>query len=288
MTDIEESAPGPRLLAMLEGDFLPTVRGRKAYKRPTAPPEHILRQVRTPKWNWHYQGPDMASLLAQETVTLDANAAYLTSASSATVARDALQHTGPWTKYERHPGFYQLMIDPDAWQSTQFVSPLGEGVHREIQWLPEPTVTLLQELVRADLWPPLVIIDSYTSPEKARMTKWTDQLRTLRADIILTGSREDYEAFKVAYSQAVQMLNGSDKCQIRRHDWYHAIQSQHTANIWRKAWKCVEAGCGPVSSGRVDALTFTKEAFMASQQTQPPLLRLDQTGLTFGTFKVVS
>lgn len=285
MTDTEDKTP--RLLAMLEGELLPSVRGRKAYKRPPQPPETVLRQVRTPAWKWHYTGADLASMLGQKLVTVDANAAYLSAASSVVVARDGLRHTGPWVKYERHPGFYQLMVDEDAWQDLRLVSPLGTADYRPVIWLSEPTVTLLQELVRADMWPALVIIDSWTSPEGARMTKWTDHLRELRADLILGGTTSEYDRFKLAYSQAVQMLKGSPLCMICRPDWYHAIHAQHTANIWRKAWKTALAGCGPVSAGSVDALTYTEDAFMRTQQAQPPLLRLDQSGLSFGTFKVV-
>ena len=284
---VEESAPGPRLLALLEGECLPTVHGRKAYRRPPALPEHVLRGARTPAWNWTYRGPDRESM-GDDLVHLDVNAAYLAAASSVRVARDELRHTGPWIRYDRHPGFYQLMIDQDAWQDTRFVSPLGQGVHRDVVWLAEPTVTLLQELVRADMWPALTIIDSYTSSEKVPLTKWTDRLRAMRVELIEANDGAGYDAFKLAYSQAVQMLKGHKFCQIARPDWYHAIHAQHTANTWRKVWKCVDAGCGPVAAGATDRLTFTREAFMATQAASPTLIRLDQSKKTFGSFKVES
>jgi hypothetical protein len=283
----DPTSPTFRLLALLEGECLPMVRGRKAYKRPPQPPEHTLRQVQTPAWNWEYHGPGRAEFFQQQLVHLDANAAYLTAASSVRVARDALHHSGPWLRYDRHPGFYQLMIDQDAWQDTRWLSPLGQAVHRDVVWLAEPTVTLLQELVRADLWPPLTIIDSYTSNEKVALTTWTNRLKGMRNELLRTEDEQGYESFKLAYSKAIQMLRGSEHCQIRRADWFHAIRAQHAANTWRKVWKTVDAGCGPIAAGSVDALTFTHGAYMATQAVQPPLLRLDQTGEQFGTFKVV-
>lgn len=293
MADQEEKAP--RLLALLEGAYLPTARGRRAYKRPPQPPDEVLRSVRTPAWNWTYHGPDVAEKLAQGladgVVNLDANAAYVTSASSVSIARDQLERTGPLDAYHRWPGFYQVELGPqDPWQEwgdTRLMSPLGQGVWRPVVWLSEPTVTLLTDLAQKDRWPSVTIMDSWTSPEKARLTAWTDQLRAMRTELITLGDTAGYARFKIAYSQAVQMVKGHKLCEIQRPDWYHAIHAQHTANLWRKAWNCVKAGHGPLSSGRVDALTFTRSDLDALQNLTPPPLRIDQSGLAFGTFKEV-
>ena len=278
----------PRLLAMLEGDYLPRARGRDALRRSkTPPPDAVLRSVRVPSWRWVYKGPDAKARLAQEMVYLDANAAWLTAASSVNVARDELQHTGPLAFYPRLPGYYQVLIgDEDPWDDVRLMSPLGQAAHREAVWLPEPVVTLLAELAQKDQWPELVILDSWTSTEKCRLTAWTNQLRAMRVDLIESGDKQALARFKVAYSQAVTMIQGDEQCQMRRADWHHAIRAQHTANLWRKTWKCVNAGHGPIASGKVDALMFTQGDFMAIQQLTPPPLRLDQSGMTFGTFKV--
>lgn len=283
----ETEDPTFRLLALLEKELLPKARGRNAFKRPKPVPEEILRSVRVPTWNWTYRGPDYKDRLAQELVLLDANAAYVSAASSFNAGRDELTHTGP-VVYQGHPGFYQVAIGKDdPWQSSLFVSPLGQYDHRDVVWFAEPTVGLLVERARKDELPELEIIDSWTTPEKCRLTDWTDRLRAMRAELIAAGDRKALDAFKVAYAQAVEMLNGSKKSLICRHDWYHGIRAQNSANLWRKGWNCALAGHGPVKSGSVDTLTLTRPDLDAIQKLTKPPVRLDQSGVSFGTYKIV-
>lgn len=285
MTDAVDKAP--RLLALLEGDCLPTLRGRSLLKRGPELPGALLRAVRVPTWNWRYRAADWRDRWDAETVLLDANAAYLSSAASCRVSLNGLTHTGPLTEYNRYPGYYQLGVDPGAWQDMRLMSPLGQAVHRDMVWLAEPTVTLLSELARVGDWPEFEIHDSWTDTAKVPLTRWTDELRDMRAVLIESGDRAGYDAFKIAYSQAIQMLRGDDKTIMRRADMNDAVRAQHNANIWRKAWNCVKAGHGPLASGRVDALTFRKDDVMALSSLMPPPIRLDQQDLTFGTFKIV-
>jgi hypothetical protein len=276
-----------RLLALLEGELLPRARGRNAFLRPPELPQEVLMSVRVPTWNWTYRGPDYRDRLKQEQVLLDANAAYVSAASSFNAGRDALQHTGP-VRFTGWPGFYQVVIGKDdPWQDSRFVSPLGQYDHRDVVWLTEPTVTLLFERAAKDELPEMEILDSWTTPEKCRLLPWTNRLRAMRADLIHAGDKARLKAFKLAYAEALEMVKGHEKCKTRRPDWYHGIRAQNSANLWRKGWNCALAGHGPVASGSVDTLTLTGPDLDAIQSLSKPPVRLDQSGVAFGTYKVV-
>lgn len=285
MTTEPEDRTKFRLLDLLEGELLPKKRHSRAKYRPPALPSTITDAVWMPSWNWTYKGPDARTRRKQPVVFVDANAAYLSAASSVLVAFDTLTRTGPLERYPRLPGYYRIRIERGAWQDSRWCSPLGEAPYREVIWIAEPTMTLLSERVRDDEWPDIEIVDSLTSTETCRLSDWTNRLRDMRAVLLDDGDRQAYDVFKIAYSQAVQMMQGSDKCAMRRPDWAHAIRSQHRANFWRKVWTCAKAGHGPIASGRVDGLVFTEPDLDAIKKLE--LLRFDESGKAFGTFKKV-
>ena len=82
------------------------------------------------------------------------------------------------------------------------------------------------------------------------------------------------------------MVQGHELCTIRRPDWYHAIHAQHRATMWRKLWRAVEAGVGPVRCAAIDAAEFTDAAYQFILTMDKPPLRIDNTGRSFGSFKV--
>lgn len=301
-------APRPgayKALDILEkGAGVPLVRKRSPYWGPLPPAVH--REVHTPVWRWERPGATAGT----ELVDLDVNAAYLSAASSLTVAHGALEreHVPAWAAL---PGYY--LIDWHPWPAVgDIMSPLGTNDPADIGpvWVAHPTVGLLVDLAKTGYWPNVVIHDAYTCSTPARLRKWAETIRDDRAAVIAqrdaaapgsaahASALQRYEDIKHGYAMAVQMLNtpydppGTPREQQRkrnrayRPDWYAAIHAQHAANTWRKAWRCLLAGHGPASAGSVDRLTFEVNAFHAIEATAPCPIRMDPSGSTLGSFKV--
>lgn len=251
---------------------------------PELPPA-LLRGVRIPSWRWVYPDADLSDLT--QYAILDANAAYVSAASTVNIALNALTRTGPLDRFAGAPGYYRVRVRPDTWADRRIVSPLGGGSQRwdgEV-WLPMPTVDQLAELHREEVWPALEIVDSWTSPVHTRLTNWTNFVRDERIRMIESRDSVGLAAIKRSYVFALQMMQGHKKCKIRRPDWYHAIHAAHRANMWRKAWRAVEAGAGPVRMSSVDEMVFGRDDLMIACSVRGSV-RLDQMGRGLGTFKV--
>lgn len=301
MTD--QTVPEPyRAMHMLTEMYPPKVKGRLPYWRPKAPA--VLRDLHVPVFNWERQGCDCDD---DDTVTMDLNGAYLAAASSATFAHGALDVEGPVPI--KAPGVY--LITAHGWPNGELPSPLGtqpQGAARV--WVAHPTAILLDELSREGYWPEVEVHDAYTAATSCRLRPWTTAVtadrdnalkrRALVAADVVAGLADhqdveaaelDYQAIKDGYSIAVQLMRGpaegaKTKSKVYRPDWYATIHAQHAASMWRKAWRTVLAGWGPVAMGGVDTVTWRTQDLAEIQMRPVPLLRVDPTGHQLGAFKI--
>lgn len=295
----------PRLLALLEGECAPALRGRKALLRGWDKPAYqILGGAPVlPSWKWTnpYTRPEATR------ITTDVNGAWLAAASCVNVAWGGLVHAGAQTEYRRRPGYYYTQIPEGSWADLRMPHPLGTSRYDAgMVWLPEPVMTLLQDLNRRGDWPDIRIYDAWLPQDTAdgqegpsvRLSTWVSEVQRQRLALIAGGdeTRAQLADFKVAYAQAVEMMHGplddqgKPKCYLRRPDWQHAIKAMHAANTWRKAYACALAGHAPAAVGGVDALDFTAEDLIAIQQLttgeRRGPLRIDQSGRSLGALKI--
>lgn len=298
----ERQMPLYRALSMLENEYAPTLNRRSPFWRPK--PATPWRDIHTPLWNWihpAYVGQPLSL------THLDVNGAYLAAASSGGFAHGALEHTGPLSLDGRIlPGYY--LIEVHAWQYPDIVSPLGSSELSGRIWVTAPTIELLAQLVRSGFWPDLTILDSWTCPQVCRFRDWVTAINVDRARAIsvreaakAVGSAEEikaaeahYEAIKTGYAMAVQLMlgpaeGGEIKSAVKRPDWYHTIHAQHAASTWRKVWRTLQAGYAPVMMGAVDEVTYLTcdaQAMADPGRFGGPLLKVDETGVQLGAFKI--
>jgi hypothetical protein len=286
-----------RALDGLLGPYMPTLRKKGIKPRPLlhADPVPVEESVIVPGWDWSREGAEHFDRIA-----LDANAAFISPLSGTEFAHNRLVHTGP-QEFNKLPGYW--LIDAHSWPDSRIVSPLGQGIRaRGRIWLATPTVALLAQLYESGHWPDLTVHDSWT-PEfgaKVRFKEWAAWIRDSRA---ATFDPEDLEArqhIKDGYSAAVTMMGGLSetdraegtkraKSKMRRPDWKTTIRAQSWANMWRKAWNCVQAGVPVMGMRETDELIFASEDVDFLKALDPgdkrTPLRFDQSGLTLGTFK---
>lgn len=299
MTDTDDR-PVYRALSMLENEYVPLLKRRAPFWRPKPPT--CFRDVHTPAWNWTHDAYEQGMEL--DLTFLDRNAAYLSGASSAQFAHGELKHTGAMAGPGKHPGYYR--IDSHSWSDSRIVSPLGSARTEGQIWVAYPTLELLQKLSAAGYWPDVQIRDSWTCAETVRFRGWATAVNIDRAHALRQielaekeGSEADqaeaydrYVTIKTGYSMAVQLMlgpseHGTVKSAVKRPDWYHTIHAQHAASVWRDTWKCVEAGYVPIMMGSVDEVVWLTDDFLSiGSFTTPPLLKLDQSGIALGAWKV--
>lgn len=265
----------------------PLLHGREPYWHPKPAP--CAKECRYPAWSWQLDGADV--IPAEDTVDLDANGAFLAPLSGTYLAHSELEHTGP-QPFREIPGYW--LIDTHRWSDPRIVSPLGEGTIRPRQWLATPTVELLSKLADQGFWPEFHIHDSWTCEDKVKPSKWATWIRGERLEAIQSADRARYDAIKLGYAYAIQMLNGPAegeraKSKILRPDWFMAIRAAHAANMWRKAWALLQAGIMPLGMAAVDEITVWRDDFhhlvqLASQDK--PVIPIDTTGMKLGAFKV--
>lgn len=289
----------PRLLALLEQDYAPQHQRRNALLRDWDKPAYQVLGAAPvlPSWKWTnpYTHPD-ASLL-----TIDVNGAWLAAATCVTVAWGPLVHAGAQTGYRRLPGYYYTEIPEGSWADLRIPHPLGTSRHDgTMVWLPEPVMSLLQDLAHRGDWPEIRIYDAWLPDGDiaVRMTRWANEIQRRRLLLIEGGdaTRHELADLKVAYAQAVQIMDGSPgkdgkpRCYLRRPDWQHAIKAMHAVNTWRKLYACAQNGHAPAAVREVDAVDFTLEDLIAIQQMttgdRRGPLRIDQTGRALGAFKI--
>jgi hypothetical protein len=286
---VEETELPPEFNAIraLENECVPT-RGREpriidATKRLGAAAPPWVGEVHIPTWEWS-RPHEPGDLFA-----LDATAQWVSAISSVRVAfgKPSVRVRGvqPFT---RAPGWWKVDLRGVRWgREHELMHPLGTGKWRTQTWLTHPTLALLMELVNDGKFPEFPVIDSLTATTDVRLTTWSDWIRDRRTELLDSDAPERImKVFKVRYSQAVEMMLHGNKFDYQRPDWAQAIQAQAAATVWRRAWRSVLMGHGPVAAGSVDELVYTADDLAAIMETPEPPLTLDPTGRRLGTFKI--
>jgi hypothetical protein len=267
---------------------------RRQDEHPAHIPVHSVRgfclEAGGTGWSRPYAGP---------VVGIDRNAAYPSSAASVGVSHGPLTHTGAIAYDRKRAGLFQ--IDRFRWTEDGLPHPLGVGQPKgNTVWLTGPTVELLISLAEAGRWPDVTILDSWTAPA-CRMSDWTTYIQGFRRHALEQGEagREEYLRVKEGISTAFGLMRGQDngrrpnpKSPLYVPDWYQTIESHLAATLWRTADKCLRVvpDLGPVELKNIDELVIPAGAYetltSVLQENGKPVIRVDQSGIEYGTFKV--
>jgi hypothetical protein len=287
-------------LKTMERNAKPLRNGREPYWRPPVTP--ASRDFYGPAWNWHH--PIEFPQDAKEMV-LDANGAYLASIGSVAIAHSELVNAGAIDHNpdprDVAPGYYRIAVPHWSFAGT-IVSPLGDSsrVQTESQlWVAAPTLVLLLELERDGYLGAVTITDSWTARVTTSFRSWSDRLRAVRTecldriDLAHTAeqgehARARYDAFKTGYSAALSMMLTGEKCHSRRPDWAHTVYAQHSASMWRKAWRYTFSGLPLVSMGHTDEIAILAGDLHEALARPKPPFRYDPTGRSLGALKMKS
>jgi hypothetical protein len=289
-----------RFLSHLEGPFNPRRTGpdgrtSRMYLRPPLPGIIWAARIVTGyRWSRPYKG-----LIA----VLDRSGAWVSAASSVTVAHGALAHTGAMDECDGRPGYY--LVDVYEWpEADQLPSPLGGAKPGTQVWVPHPTATLLRDLVRQGRWPDVAVLDSYTSDAPVRLSEWTTHVNAVRAAAITDYGRQSpqYAAVKEAFGQAMSTMLGTFDGPVRRvwrsesarPDITHATQAQASATLWRWAddARRMVPELPPIALRNVDELVVPADALEILTSRPRPggrtPMAVDELGIKLGSFKVKS
>lgn len=293
-----------KVLDLLEKGGLEPIVGRKGpywAPRPSAPLASVIHNAMVPTLSWSREVAPGTSM-----TDLDANAAYVSAASSATFAHGELTRATVKEDDKVLPGYY--LIDAYTWGHGATGSPLGAADLSDSPyvWVSAPTYKLIRDLTQGaswtppGMWPDDTVYDAWVGESTCRLTLWVDVLRDLRAAFIDTGDGDAYEALKFGYSQAIQMLgvkpdpkgtpaaDRQKKNFAYRPDWAHTIRAQHAANMWRRGFQATLAGHPPVALGgaghMTDGLAFTTLDLTAVLALPKSPIKLDPTRRELGKF----
>ncbi|MFE5809446.1 DUF927 domain-containing protein [Streptomyces sp. NPDC056491] len=288
-----------RLLAAMEGgrDFDGPFVARRGGKAARWKPERpaIIDAARVMDgWSWELEDYD------GDVVVMDRNGSWPTAVSSVRVVWGQMENTGAIEEVTGvpRPGYYKVRVWP--WTEKDMPSPLGNETVGEERWITGTRMQLLVDLVSAGRWPDASASDSWTG-DPVRLSAWAHFVGECRRYALETHGRESsaYDAVKEAFGQSMGLMYGSLSgagaqttrvwnCKTRRTDWVHAIKDQASATIWRTADKVRRLGDGmaPVALRNVDELVLPAGALEAATAGERPALRLDESGTTFGTWKI--
>ena len=294
--DLDQALAKPRLLAALEGDYAPRRHGRDPFWRAPMPPvtddKRNYRRV-IPGWRW--ESPRWDEFRNVERIEMDANAAWLSAASGVRLGWGALKvhRVGVDAEFTGKPGYYLVRVYSESWTDTHLPNPLGLTQYGSpwdgFVWMTHHTLDLIRWLHAQDAgWGVPTVHESWTAEHAVSLQEWTQYVNSLRAVALTRGDTEAMDRLKLSYAQAIQMLPGSEKSNVRRPDWFDAIISRHAAETFRKMYRAREAHITPLRMEAVDAVVFTSEDVRKLMAMEKKPFRVDQTGLTLGAFKVKS
>lgn len=283
-----------RLLSALETTHAPTRKVGNVLKPAVLCPPlpgitSVAHVVTGYAWQRSYKGGAV--------VRLDRNAAYLSAAASVLVAHGPLEHTGPMNAYDPNRAGY-FLVQAHPWPLRTMPHPLGRPRAEQV-WVPAPTLQLLHQLAEQGRWADVEILDSYTA-HGVRLTRWTDMVRDLRAQVLQAHgpNSQRYDELKTAYSQALTMMIGEDnpgtgrrwKCKTHRPDWAHTVYAQASATLWRTADRCAglvdKPDLAPVAIVNTDEIHLPEAALTLVTRGDRAPIRLDPTGQRLGSYKV--
>jgi hypothetical protein len=304
---VRDLANRMRVLRMLEGSgkdwggpFAYVLGKRTARLRPWGkegvPPCVELARVIE---GWAFERPGFSGPVT----VFDRNGAWVAATATADVAHGPLERTGERDSASPLlPGYYQVAVYP--WTEEGMPAPLGNAEPGTSTWVPAPIAGLLRDLAREGRWPDDSAADSWTGQGRPLLA-WG---RLIRLETYGYGSGS-YQAAKESFSTALAMLNGAiggdstrpvrtwDKCNAQRIDWRHQIQTHSAATMWRTMDRARQVAgddpaLAPVGMRDKDELIIPTAA-AGIVVTRPwaaggkvPAVRVDNTGVTLGTFKV--
>jgi len=311
MNDLkEETTTDTRMypaLKLMERTTPPLRYGREPLWRSPLP--NAVSSPLIPSWNWHAIR-DFAP--GTETVTLDANGAYLSALGQTAISHSQLTRTGGTHHYPDPrtvaPGYYRITIPHWAFSGT-IVSPLGDSARLQTEdsvWIAHPTLILLLELTEPGHIGPFEILDSFTSTKHISFKTWYEKLRAVRTqcidqtEVAHPGGRPSdddkckctacvrYNAFKEGYSAALSMMLTGSKCKTQRPDWSQAVYATHSASMWRKAWRYTGTNKHLVSMGHVDEIQILRADLQEALDREPKSkpFRFDASGRALGAMKI--
>lgn len=284
-------------LTIMERQTPPTRYGHPPYWR--APVTPASRDCYIPHWNWLsvHEAPE-----GDDTITLDANGAFLAAIGAVKVAHAQLQHLGAIHDLPEPrdvaPGYYRVQVPTWAFSGT-IVSPLGDSSRIQTEdslWVAAPTLTLLIELYEQGALGSITIYDAWISTVTTEFREWSSTLRALRTtrldtiahaqtDAARSAAEDQYDAFKEGYSAALSMMLTGEKCKTRRPDWTHTVYAHAAAAMWRKAWKWTDCGYPLISMGATDEITVLAEHLPQVMSRPKPPFKYDPTGRQLGALK---
>jgi hypothetical protein len=291
------------------GPFIPTLHKEAARLKPwkrdglpvCAETAHVIEGYTHQRDD--YRGP---------VTVFDRNGAWVGSAGSALVAHGALEHTGECDPAATMtaPGYYLMTAYP--WTEPGMPSPLGSTEPGTQVWIPAPTAGLLAELANAGRWPDATASDSWTGTP-ITLAAWGRLIRELRRYALERHGYDSgaYQAAKDAISMSLAMWTGEladdsarpvrvwKKCKTERIDWRHQIITNSAAFTWRAMDRCRQMAGGnpdlaPIGLRNKDELLIPDNGAAELVTTTPypggnrPPVRVDNTGVALGTFKVKS
>lgn len=230
---------------------------------------------------------------------LDRTAGHPSALSSLRVAHGPLKRTGALPDAQR-PGYYKTVVHP--WTRTDLPSPLGTREVGTEVWVTAERMRLLGELAAMgpEWWPDATILDSYTADKATSLRPLSQLIKHLRTYVIDTYGKDSvqWEAVKEATNtKLIQILMGSTvdtgtlirwtnrkwytKC--RRTDWAHALHDKAAMNLYRVAVKLTRAGVPVLAMRHMDEILIPADEVEGA--IARGLIRADEEGRTFGTFK---
>jgi len=240
---------------------------------------------------------------------LDRNGAFISAASSVSVAHGRLTHTGPGDSSTLRPGLYQVRVwNWNEWD--RLPSPLGHAPVGSRVWVSHVRAGKLAKLFEDGRWPDCTVEDSWTSGAPVRIRDWAKSyVQALRDHAINKYGYKspEYNEVKDSFSKAVTMMGGTlgehgrrqwlPDVTARRPDWTVAIRDLNAVTIWNAADRCHELlpHLGPVALGIVDEMWVPQEAYtilttrpVSTARGQEPRIIIDETGRKLGTWEVKS
>lgn len=295
MQELEQALAKPRLLDALEGEYAPLRNKQQPYWRAPMPKGVVndkpgrYRKV-IPGWTW--TSPARDSHLNDTRIVMDANAAWLSAASGVRLGSGALEvhREGNECQFTGEPGYYLMKVYAESWTDPYLPHPLGVnpvGANWDgFVWVTHHTLDLIRWLHAQDAWWGVPTVhESWTAKHAVNLQGWTQYVNSLRAVAKARQDEDALERIKISYAQAIEMMPGSDKANIKRPDWQDAILSRHAAETFRKMYRAREAHVVPLRMHAIDSVEFTQDDYRKLLDMPKKPFRVDQSGLTLGAFK---
>lgn len=278
-----------------DGPFAPQKYGKVAPYWTAPLPDIAPPLIAHNGWGTFQAETDYKGLAA----VLDRNAGHPSALSSLRVAHGLLEETGALTDAKR-PGYYKTLVHP--WNRPDLPSPTGSYDAGSEVWVTHERMRLLLELAEQgpDWWPDAPILDSRTAERETSLRDLSQLIKHLRLHVIDTHGKDSvqWDVIKEATNaKFIAILMGSPKnpgaldrwnerkwyTKCQRTDWGHALHDKAAANLYRVAVKLSRAEIPVLSVRHMDEIVIPADR--VDEVISRGLIKADESGRTFGTFK---